>query len=374
MKISSATAKEIVNQISEVMEQKINIMDTDGVIIASTTAERVGSIHGGAKRIIKENLTQLIVENDLQYEGSQNGVNLPIVSQGEIVGIIGITGKVEDVLKYGQVIKRMTEILLLDRRIKEQEIIEQKARDRFFDEWILGGYEMKSPAEFYRMAENLAVDVHTPKRIVVLQMQSEKEIEDRIQTEISRYIRRAVQEQFAGNVFRTATKIVLVLDEPKQDVLRNSIRGIQKQISTLYGCRLIAGLDDKAEILHLHDSFKRAVKAMEVSAKRNADLTYYDELDIDFVFGNVPKEVCEHYIHKLFGDQKIEVIRRCLDFAQMYLSTNGSLVKMSERLFIHKNTVKYKIKKLEEITGVDIRTAEGIYKFMLALKLWENIA
>ena len=40
MKISSATAKEIVNQISEVLGQKINIMDTDGVIIASSTAER----------------------------------------------------------------------------------------------------------------------------------------------------------------------------------------------------------------------------------------------------------------------------------------------------------------------------------------------
>ncbi len=72
MKISSTTAKEIVKQISEVLEQKINIMDTNGIIIASSTAEREGSIHGGAKKIIRENLNQLIFENDSQYEGSQN--------------------------------------------------------------------------------------------------------------------------------------------------------------------------------------------------------------------------------------------------------------------------------------------------------------
>lgn len=373
MKISSATAKEIVNQISEVLGQKINIMDTDGVIIASSTAEREGSIHGGAKKIIEENLKQLIVENDLQYEGSQNGVNLPIIFQREIIGIIGITGKVEDVLKYGQIIKKMTEILLLDGRIKEQEIIEQKARDRFFDEWILCGYESKNPQEFYRMAEAFAVDVSKPKRIAVLQILSENKVEDRIQTEISRYIRKAVHEHFGGNVFRTATKIVCVLDEMDEEFLISGLREILYQIRNLFNCRLVAGIDSEAEVLHLYDNFRKAVKALELSIKRDSEVTCYDELDINFVLGNVPKEVCMQYIRRLFGDIELEEIQKYLDFAKIYLEANGSLVVMSEQLFLHKNTVKYKIKKLEQITGIDIRTSNGIYTYTLALKLWENV-
>ncbi len=372
MKISPATAKEIVNQISEVLDQKVNIIDTDGVIIASSTAEREGSIHGGAKKIIEENLNELIVENDLQYEGSQNGVNLPIVFQREIVGIIGITGKVEDVLKYGQIIKKMTEILLLDSRIKEQEIIEQKSRERFFDEWILGEYETKNPTEFYRTAETLAVDVEKPKRIVVLQIQADKLIEDRVQTEISGYIRRAMKERFNGNVFRTATKIVCILEEQKKETLFRGVQELIAEIQAMFGYQFVAGIDSGAGTLHLNENFKKAVKAVELSTKRGVDVTCYDELDIEFVLGTVSKEVCQQYIYRLFGNLEVEEIQKYLDFAGVYLEEDGSLVGISQRLFLHKNTVKYKIKKLEEVTGVDIRTSNGIYTFTLAMKLWEN--
>ena len=79
------------------------------------------------------------------------------------------------------------------------------------------------------------------------------------------------------------------------------------------------------------------------------------------------------YIRRLFGDIELEEIQKYLDFAKIYLEANGSLVVMSEQLFLHKNTVKYKIKKLEQITGIDIRTSNGIYTYTLALKLWENV-
>ena len=263
--------------------------------------------------------------------------------------------------------------MLLDGRIKEQEIIEQKARDRFFDEWILGGYESKNPQEFYRMAEAFAVDVSKPKRIAVLQILSENKVEDRIQTEISRYIRKAVHEHFGGNVFRTATKIVCVLDEMDEEFLISGLREILYQIRNLFNCRLVAGIDSEAEVLHLYDNFRKAVKALELSIKRDSEVTCYDELDINFVLGNVPKEVCMQYIRRLFGDIELEEIQKYLDFAKIYLEANGSLVVMSEQLFLHKNTVKYKIKKLEQITGIDIRTSNGIYTYTLALKLWENV-
>ena len=373
MKISVATAKEIVKQISEILDQKINIIDTDGVIIASSTKEREGSIHGGAKKLLEENLNQLIVEDDLQYEGSKNGVNLPIMFQGELAGIIGITGKVEDVLKYGQIIKRMTEILLLDARIKEQDIIEQKARDRFLDEWILGGYEAKSPGEFYRMAEALSVDVQNPGRIVILQLFEEHTVEDRVQTEISRYVRRTIREQLAGNVFRTATRMVCVIGDVPDEKLESVVRGIIDEVKSLFHCRLIAGADSGSNVLHLRENFKKAEKALELSVKRDVDITCYDELDIDFLLGNIPKEASLQYIQKLFGERTEEEIQTCLEFVKLYLEADGSLVRLSEEMFLHKNTVKYKIKKLEEMTGVDIRTTKGTYLFTLALKLWENI-
>ena len=68
-----------------------------------------------------------------------------------------------------------------------------------------------------------------------------------------------------------------------------------------------------------------------------------------------------------------ETIIKELEFARIYLEENGSLIAIGERLFLHKNTVKYRIARLNEQTGVDIRTCRGAYIFTLALKFWNRL-
>lgn len=291
MTIETLTAREIVTQLAETIGQNINIMNTEGVIIASSDPEREGQLHDGARKLIAEQLPLLVVEGDVQYAGAKNGVNLPIMFENELVGTIGITGKVSEVLKYGQIIKRMTEILLLDSRIRERTVIEQKARDRFYDEWILGELEMKNEAEFRRMAEALAIDVSGTVRIAVLSVDFERQPEDDTYTLISRYIRQLLRSRLSGSAFRTATKMICIIKEEKVEILL--------------------------------PTFQRAAKELE--------------------------------------------------FARIYLEENGSLIAIGERLFLHKNTVKYRIARLNEQTGVDIRTCRGAYIFTLALKFWNRL-
>lgn len=291
MTIETLTAREIVTQLAETIGQNINIMNTEGVIIASSDPEREGQLHDGARKLIAEQLPLLVVEDDVQYAGAKNGVNLPIMFENELVGTIGITGKVSEVLKYGQIIKRMTEILLLDSRIRERTVIEQKARDRFYDEWILGELEMKNEAEFRRMAEALAIDVSGTVRIAVLSVDFERQPEDDTYTLISRYIRQLLRSRLSGSAFRTATKMICILKEEKVEMLL--------------------------------PTFQRAAQELE--------------------------------------------------FARIYLEENGSLIAIGERLFLHKNTVKYRIARLNEQTGVDIRTCRGAYIFTLALKFWNRL-
>ncbi|PKK96266.1 MAG: transcriptional regulator, partial [Tenericutes bacterium HGW-Tenericutes-3] len=131
MILSKNVADQIVKELSQIVEQHINVMDIQGVIISSTDSNRIGTIHGGALKIIEENLPELVIESNDQFPGSKNGINLPIAFQGAIIGVIGMTGIKDEVYKYGQIIKKMTEILLLDSFVREQHLIEQKAKDRF---------------------------------------------------------------------------------------------------------------------------------------------------------------------------------------------------------------------------------------------------
>lgn len=370
MIISSKTASEIAFQLSETIGQKINIMDTSGIIIASSDPSRIGKLHEGAKKVIDEKLPLLIVEDDNTFKGTKQGINLPIVFEGESVGIIGITGPVDEVLQYGQIIKRMTEILLLDNKTNERKIIEQKARDRFLDEWIIGSFECKDPTGFERMAESFSIDPNQPMRIAVLSFYADSKLSDAALTEISGKIRHALATKSNGKAFRTATHMVCILRADTNEPTDKIITDILSDVSATYRCGFYIGLDDGPASYHLNENYRKAVKALEIAKKRNVTLEQYTAFNLDYLLDSVSDENRKAFIKELFPNSSDEEMRDYLKFAALYLECDGSLIAMSDKLFVHKNTIKYKISKLTEVTGTDIRTCHGAYVFTLAVNLF----
>ena len=371
MKIEKRTAKEIVLKLSETVGQNINIMDTDGVIIASSDPAREGKVHGGALKLIREKLTQVVVETNGQFPGSKNGVNLPVVFDNEVVGVIGITGHVDEVLKYGEIIKKMTEILLLEERTKNLQVIEQKARDRFFNEWLVDGLELRSPIRFEQLVNDMGVDPGIPYRVIAIAHASWQNIDPNTITEISRYVRETVRRQLNGNTFRTASHMSCIIPETSVPKLDRVIKDIRARVLSTFSCELKTGASDSGAVLHLTEAHNRAVSALEraIEADLPAPVTYYDPYDINYLINGLAPETRTGYMDKLFKDVSPRIRRNCLDFAAVYLEENGSLEAIASRLFIHKNTVKYRIGKLTQLTGTDIRTCRGAYIFTLACML-----
>ena len=112
MYITPRDAQSIVDEMKACIHRDINIIDENGVILASTNPVRQGQLHQGALRIIRENLPSLIIWEDNPAEGVQRGINLPITVDGRLEGVIGITGDPNVVSAFGDVIKRMTEIMI----------------------------------------------------------------------------------------------------------------------------------------------------------------------------------------------------------------------------------------------------------------------
>lgn len=87
-------AKELVDGTSALVGGRIiNIMDPDGIIIASTEPERVGSYHQGAKEAARTGKVVNIYANQLdRYPGAKEGCNMPLRLGGRIIGVVGIHG------------------------------------------------------------------------------------------------------------------------------------------------------------------------------------------------------------------------------------------------------------------------------------------
>ena len=136
MYISKIAAQAIVEEIGEEIHEHVNMMDAEGVIIASTNSARIGQTHEGARRIITEGLPELYITGDMENETTRRGINLPLIVRGEIVGVVGITGEKERVVGYGKIVRRMTEIMVTDSIQKDKKRYDQRVRYRFIQEWI----------------------------------------------------------------------------------------------------------------------------------------------------------------------------------------------------------------------------------------------
>ncbi|MFR9190725.1 MAG: sugar diacid recognition domain-containing protein, partial [Anaerotruncus massiliensis (ex Togo et al. 2019)] len=177
MDISKRNAMQIVNEISGIIGQHVNMMDADGTIIASTDPERMDTYHEGAARVIGEHLDELIIQSDDEYEGTRKGINLPILLDGEIAGVVGITGERDEVVKYGQIIKKMTEILLIENFDKEQKKIDDRIRTRFIDEWLYGDAISQGQA-FIQRGARLGIDITLPRRVLVAEIENLRDYSD----------------------------------------------------------------------------------------------------------------------------------------------------------------------------------------------------
>jgi sugar diacid utilization regulator len=88
----------IVMILHEETGQHVNIMGPGGVILSTTRPERKGTVHEGAKKIMDGILQEaLITEEDaMKMEGVRPGCNLPIDYNGKRIGVIGMTGKPDE--------------------------------------------------------------------------------------------------------------------------------------------------------------------------------------------------------------------------------------------------------------------------------------
>lgn len=123
LRISRDLAQRIVDRVAPSLKHNVNIMDADGVIIGAVDRARIGTTHGGAREAART--TRAVqVTGTSECDGTRPGVNIPLLQGGEVVAVVGVTGRPDDVLALAQVLVLAVQMLL------EQEQLRDNARWR----------------------------------------------------------------------------------------------------------------------------------------------------------------------------------------------------------------------------------------------------
>lgn len=375
MYISQTAAQSIVEEIGREIHEHINFMDQEGYIVASTDRARLGTLHTGARRIIEEKLPELYITEEMENSTTKKGINLPITIRDEIVGVVGITGDRERVAGYGNIVRRMTEIMVEDSRLKAHKVYDRRVRYRFIEEWI-GRSGAFYDRGFVERGGQIGIDIMKPRRGMVIRF-----VRYSLLSATQEGQRRLEEMEAAVRHYADREEILYLREPPRQiclvevcsdEKIRKIAENIHRLLLEKYGERVVIGIDSMdSGSIHINQICKEAERAAEAGGL--TDIIFYKDLYVELFLRDVTAEAQVEYLNRLFPGTGEEELDAYMKLIEVFIEEEGSLARMSERLYMHKNTIQYKLKKMEALNGRDIRTPVGAAVYYMALQFYRTL-
>lgn len=157
--------------------------------------------------------------------------------------------------------------------------------------------------------------------------------------------------------------------EPKD--LEKLAQSIADSLGTEYYARTLVGIGTAVTgIKDLARSFKEAQVALEVGKVFDTEknIVSYDNLGIARLIYQLPNKLCDMFLKEVFKRGSIETLdQETLFTIQRFFENNLNVSETSRKLFVHRNTLVYRLEKIRKLTGLDLREFDDAIVFKVAL-------
>jgi carbohydrate diacid regulator len=368
--LTNELAQEIVERTMKILNRNINVMNDEGVIIGSGDIERINQLHDGALLVLKNGESVEIDRSKAAgMKGSRPGINLPICFNNQIVGVVGITGEPEQIQNYAQLVKMAAELVLeqsfLLERVQWKQRLQSEIVNQLISEEGLNEEWIKERAGF------LGINLEQPRIAIVLEQSDYTEVSDQklirsIQYEIGK-------TDLIGVTFNNE---IVVLKAAAVKESKRELTSFLKRLLKASGGKVFIGSGSLVEsIKELKSSFHQAKRAIRVGSKLRSDTSFYHYEDYrlevmlaKLTEGEQDKNAFSFYDQLLDQGKKGDLAHTL----EAYIREGGELNKVAESLFIHRNTLRYRLEKIAELTNKDPRNIKDLIELYMA-KLLHDI-
>ncbi|HAE20921.1 MAG TPA: hypothetical protein DCG47_01170 [Spirochaetaceae bacterium] len=175
--MDAAMAAAFLRKLGEKLDYNVNIMNCDGIIIASRDPARVGSYHAAARHLLESGAAEeRIRPDDRLPEGTKPGLNLPLSVREHIIGVVGVTGDPAEVAGIAYAIKTSLESMIELEALRES-TMSRRSRKSLLMAYLL--YEERAPeASVLGLADKLGYDPGLPRVAILIRLPAGRNAED----------------------------------------------------------------------------------------------------------------------------------------------------------------------------------------------------
>ena len=367
--ISRELAQKLIERISQYTDYNVNIMDEDGIIIASRDRERLGQYHEIAYRIVHGSEDHIDLYGTPAFPNVKPGINMVIATGGRREGVVGVTGDPEEIRPVALITKMAIETMLKYERQQSEAHLMENRKERFV--YMLTQDRNSDPEELRQMADDLGYPEEMP-RIPILIYSADVDPE---------FVIRFLRE--SANHRRTDFSIVL---DNHRTVVFKTVYDKKKRL-TFSDCRelITEYLDPFMRWL----SQNRSKATFYVGTYQNSYAQYYYSFrhckwlennlhvkeGIVFFYDHtgsylqdlVPTGELQHIFHSFTENLPEKKAALYMELTGALLRNNFNFNKAAEELYVHKNTLVYRYNAMKEYFGIDPVESPADRSFLGAL-------
>lgn len=347
--VSSQVLQKSIDELRGITRVDICIVDLEGQVLASTFE----------KDEIQAETIQLFAESIAESQVIQ-GCHFFKIFDGRMAEYILIAkGSSEDAYMIGKVAVSQTQNLIIAYK-------ERYDKNNFIQNLLLDNLLL---VDIYNRAKKLHIDVEARRLVFIIETKYEQD-NGALET---------LKTLFAGRPKDFITTIdeknIILVRELKESETYDEMGDVAMLIRDMLNSEAMSAVRISYgtivnELKQVSKSYKEAKMALDVGKifYMEKNIIAYNTLGIGRLIFQLPIPLCEMFIAETFGDCMPDTFDdETLMTINKFFENNLNVSETSRQLFIHRNTLVYRLEKLQKTTGLDIRVFEDALTFKIAL-------
>lgn len=356
-RLSKLQAKQIIDRIIRIVPHNVNISDDTGEIVASYKPEHIGKISTRARHAMELEEACIVYRDNGE---DKKGIHFPIRFENRIVGVVEINGELDDVMQIGQMVVMIAELMIENDAFHEMSATKERRLNDFFYEWTRRKQEDYDD-RFRMLAEIFKIDISKKRvAVIVLMRRSRYSVIDKVRSQLrpGDYLVRQSIDDF----------MLLLEDGASLQKRIDQIMAVSADFQRCY-----VGLPEQV----VSRSVKQADRTREIAQMLGyqSPVTHYREVDMECMIADAKLTAETLSLMEIFNEHdKDETLRSTIS---VYVRCGENHKEVCNQLFIHRNTLNYRLEKIYSLTGRNPRNARDmmlLYTASIAMKLGKGPA
>lgn len=348
--MSNRLFQAIMHQMTEAVDRTIGVLDETGTVISCSELSRVGEVLPPELGSVFQTADPVVLDGCVYKSfGTHMHPEYAVFVEGD-----------------DELAQKYASVLAVSLSSIKQYYDEKYDRGNFIKNVILDNI---LPGDIYLKARELRFNNEVTRVVVLIR------ITEHVDISVYDIIQNLFPDKNKDFVINLNETDIALIKEVKPNVdprdLEKLARSIADSLGAEYYSHVLVGIGTTVEgIKDLARSFREAQVALEVGKVFDTEKTIvsYDNLGIARLIYQLPTTLCEMFLKEVFKRGSIESLdQETLFTIQKFFENNLNVSETSRKLFVHRNTLVYRLEKIKKLTGLDLREFDDAIVFKVAL-------